>query len=178
MAETRTLARPYAQAVFELAHSSNLMGVWSDALAAISAVVSNPDVHVLMGHPSVSRETLADAVIDIARDDLHDDARNLVHLLARNDRLALAPHIAEQFEELRARAEQRVDVDVVSAAEFSDEQKQALSKSLEKRLSASVRLALSQDPDMIGGAIIRAGDMVIDGSLRAQLARMQHTLAH
>ena len=177
MAEIRTLARPYAQAVFELAQSSNLRGVWSDALAAISAVVSNPDVHVLMGNPSVSRETLADAVIDIAHDDLHDDARNLVQLLAANDRLALAPQIAQQFEALRARAETRVDVDVVSAAEFSDEQKQALSQSLEKRLAASVRLAFTQDADIIGGAIIRAGDLVIDGSLRAQLARMQHTLA-
>ncbi len=177
MAETRTLARPYAQAVFELARSSNLMGVWSDALAAISAMVSNPDVHVLMGPPSVSRETLADAVIGIAHDDLHDDARNLVQLLAANDRLALAPQIAEQFEALRARAETRVDVDVISAAEFTHEQKQALSKALEKRLSATVRLAFTQDAEMIGGAIIRAGDLVIDGSLRAQLSGMKHALA-
>jgi len=178
MAETQTLARPYAQAVFELAESNDALTEWSDALGALAAIVSNDDVAALMGNPEVDDTRLVDAIIEIARDDLNADAANLVRLLAENSRLSLAPAIAEQFEARRAAAENRVDVNVVSAAPLSDEQQADLVKSLEKRLARSVRLTYEQDESVIGGAVIRAGDLVIDGSLRAQLERMRQSLAH
>lgn len=178
MAETRTLARPYAQAVFEIARAGDALPAWSDALAAVSAIVSNDDVARLMGNPVIGATQLADAVIEIAGSDLPEQGANFVRLLAENGRLKLAPVIAEQFEALRAQAEQRVDVTVISAAEFSEQQKQALSQALEKRLAANVRLSFEHDPEVIGGAIIRAGDLVIDRSLRSQLTRMQYSLVH
>lgn len=178
MAETQTLARPYADAVFELAEANGTLAEWTDALAALAAIVANEDVAALMGNPEVDETRLTDAIIAVAGSDLNTGAANLVRLLAENSRLPLAPQIAEQFEALRAEAENRVDVSVVSAVAFSDAQQQSLAQSLEQRLERSVRLTFTQDQDMIGGAIIKAGDLVIDGSLRAQLERMRQTLAH
>lgn len=178
MAETQTLARPYADAVFELAEADGTLDAWSEALAALAAVVANEDVAAVISNPETPDATLADAIIEIASDDLNDGARNLVRLLVENSRLRLAPDIAEQFEALKAEAENRVDVSVVSAVEFSDEQQKALARSLEKRLSRNVRLTFEQDERVIGGAVIRAGDLIIDGSLRAQLERMRQSLAH
>lgn len=178
MAETQTLARPYAEAVFELAEAKSELDTWSTALAALAAIVSNEDVAAIMDNPAIADSTMADAIIGVAGDDLNAGATNLVRLLVENDRLRLAPAIAELFEQRKADAENRVDVQVTSAAEFSEEQRAALAKSLEKRLSRSVRLSFEQDENVIGGAVIRAGDLVIDGSLRAQLERMRSVLAH
>ena len=177
MAETQTLARPYAEAVFELAESQGRLDEWSQALNALSTIVSNPDVAMLLNNPEVADSRLAEVVIEIGSDDLDDSSENLVRLLVANGRLGLAPAIATLYEQRKAQAEHRVDVSVTSAVEFSEEQRSALAKSLEKRLDRSVRLTFEQDEDVIGGAVIRAGDLVIDGSLRAQLERMRQSLA-
>jgi len=178
MAEIQTLARPYADAVFELAEASGELDAWSTALAAVAAIVSNEDVAALMDNPAITDATMADAIIGVAGDDLNAGGANLVRLLVENGRLRAAPSIAALFEQRKADAENRVDVQVTSAVAFSQEQQAALAKSLEKRLSRSVRLSFEQDENVIGGAVIRAGDLVIDGSLRAQLERMQSVLAH
>lgn len=177
MAEIYTLARPYAEAVFELAQASDEVDRWSQGLQALAAVTSNEDVSALMSNPEVADGRLADAIIDVGADDLHDQARNLVRVLAANGRLVLAPAIFELYEARRAELENRVDVDVRSASPFSDAQKTALSEALEKRLSRQVRLQFAQDDSVIGGAVIRAGDLVIDGSLSSQLERMRQSLA-
>ena len=177
MAETQTLARPYAEAVFELADGQGRLDEWSQALNALSAIVSNPDVVLLLDNPEIADSRLADLVIEIGGDDLDESSANLVRLLVANGRLSLAPAIATLYEQRKAEAEHRVDVNVTSAVEFSEEQRAAVAKSLEKRLDRSVRLTFEQDEDVIGGAVIRAGDLVIDGSLRAQLERMRQSLA-
>ena len=177
MAETQTLARPYAEAVFELAESQGRLDEWSQALNALSTIVSNPDVAMLLNNPEVADSRLAEVVIEIGSEDLDDSSENLVRLLVANGRLGLAPAIATLYEQRKAQAEHRVDVSVTSAVEFSEEQRSALAKALEKRLDRSVRLTFEQDEDVIGGAVIRAGDLVIDGSLRAQLERMRQSLA-
>lgn len=176
MAEVRTMARPYARAVFDIARGADALADWSQALSVVAQIVSNEDVARAMGSPSVTAEQMADSIVGIAGDALDAQGQHYVQLLASNDRLALAPAIAEQYEVLRAAAEQRVDVNVTSATEFTQQQKDALSASLEQRLSAHVTLTFEQDADLIGGAVIRAGDLVIDRSLRSQLARMQRTL--
>lgn len=178
MAEIQTLARPYAEAVFEIAQAGGTLDAWSDALAALSAVVRNPDVAAVLDNPEIGDRVVADAIIGIADDDLNDGARNLVRLLVENSRLRLVPDIADQFEALKAEAENRVDVSVTSAVEFSGDQQAALTRSLEQRLARTVRLSFERDESVIGGAVIRAGDLVIDGSLRAQLERMRRSLAH
>src|SRR5699024_10612327 len=172
----RTMARPYARAVFAIARAADALAEWSEGLAAVAAIVSNEDVARVIGSPKVGGKQLSDSIISIAGKALPEQGDNYVRLLVANERLALAPAIAEQFEALRAEAERRVDVTVFSATEFGEQQKQALSASLAKRLDAKISLAFEHDADLIGGAVIRAGDLVIDRSLRSQLARMQQSL--
>lgn len=178
MAELRTIARPYAEALFELAQGDNRLAPWSQALANLAAIARNGDVAALIGNPNLPTEDLAKAIIDIAGDSLDDKGANLVRLLSENGRLTVLPEIAAQFEDLKAKAEDRVDVEVTSAVELSDEQQQQLTKSLKNRLKREISLSCVTDPELIGGLVVRAGDLVIDGSLRASLARMQQTLAH
>jgi F-type H+-transporting ATPase subunit delta len=176
MSELDTLARPYADAVFDLAKAPATLGAWSDALATLAAIVANEDFQALMSNPEIDATRLARAIIEIGGSDFGPEARNLVHLLAENDRLALAPAIAKLYEAARAESERRVAVSVVSAVALSDAQARALAQSLEVRLARRVELSFKQDETLIGGAIIRAGDLVIDGSLRAQLERMRQSL--
>lgn len=180
MAERYTLARPYAEAVFEVAQSTGDEGLlqWSDALAALSAIVADETVSALKSNPRVSDKVLADAIIETGSADFGEDARNLVRLLIDNGRLWLAPEIAELFEIERAAAEDRLDVEVTSAVELSETQRSALEEALEKRFDCRVAMTFEQDESVIGGAVIRAGDLVIDGSLTAQLTRMRQSLAH
>lgn len=177
MAEVRTLARPYARSVFEIARDADALAAWSQALAAVAEIVVNDDVASVMNNPNVDDDQLAESIISIAGgDNLPEHSGNYVRLLATNKRLVLAPEIAEEFETMRAEYERRMDVTVTSAAAFSEQQQQALSDSLEQRLSAQVSLSFEQDEDLIAGAVIRAGDLVIDRSMRSQLARMQQRL--
>lgn len=176
MAEVRTMARPYARAVFAVARDAKALTAWSQGLEAVAEIVTNADVVRVMNNPEVTPAQLADSIIAIAGDHLPQQAQAYVRLLADNRRLVLAPAIAEQFETMRAAVEQRVDVTVVSAVPFSQQQQQALSVSLQQRLDAEVALTFDHDAELIGGAVIRVGDLVLDHSLRSQLARMQQNL--
>ncbi len=176
MAELSTLARPYAKAVFELAQAQGNLADWTDTLSALAAVAGTAEVQALLGSPVVTDKQLSDLVIEAGK--LNESGANLVRLLAANHRLHTAAMIAEQFEAMRAEAENRIDVDVASAAELSAEQKEKLAAALAKRLGCEVRLECRVQPEMLGGAVIRAGDLVIDGSLQAELQRLSHSLAH
>lgn len=176
MTEIRTMARPYARGVFDIARQDNNLQAWSDGLGAVAAIVANDDVHRLIGNPVIADDALTEAIIAIAGDDLPKQGNAYVRVLVDNGRLTLAPAIAEQYEAMRAAAENRVEVTVTSAAAFSDEQKQELGQALQARLAARTELAFEQDENIIGGAIIRAGDLVIDRSVRSQLDRMQRQL--
>ncbi|MGN8157829.1 F0F1 ATP synthase subunit delta [Salinisphaera sp. RV14] len=180
MAERYTLARPYAEAVYELAQASGGDGLsqWSDALAALSAIVANESVAALMNNPRVSETVLAEAIIETGAADFGAQARNFVRLLIDNNRLSLAPEIAELFETERAAAEDRLDVEIISAVALSEGQRTAFGQALEKHFNRRISMTFAEDDSVIGGAVIRAGDLVIDGSLTAQLARMRQSLAH
>jgi len=178
VAELRTLARPYAEAIFELARDAGKLDAWAEALERLAIIVENEDVAGLIGHPKIDDEQLVEAIIGVAGDALDEKAKNFVRLLTANDRLTLLPEIRSQFAGLHAAAENRVDVTVTSAAELTGGQREAISKALEQRLKHNVGLSMEVDPDLLGGAVIRAGDLVIDGSLRARLARLEQSLAH
>jgi len=177
MANT-ALARPYARAVFALAEQAGDMGAWSDQLALLDAVARDERVSAAIRAPRTSRARRAEVITRICDEHLGDAARNLVRLLAENGRLQLLPEIAEQFEALRADAEGRVDAHVASATELSDDQRDKIAASLKKRLEREVRLHCDVDASLIGGAVIRAGDLVIDGSLKGRLQRLASRLAH
>lgn len=176
MADKSTIARPYAKAAFEEARDRKQLGPWSDALRISAAVVGDARVEALLGNPRVTPEELAALVIEIAGPQLGEEGRNFVRTLADNRRLALLPEISTLFDELKSEAEGIVDVTVTSAAPLDDSQQRKLAAALERRLGRSVRLQCATDPALIGGAVLRAGDLVIDGSLRARLERIAYEL--
>jgi F-type H+-transporting ATPase subunit delta len=178
MAEKATIARPYAKAAFESARSHNAFDRWSTVLATASSVVQDERVARLLSSPRVTPEQLSGLIAEIVGGSLDEHSRNFLATLAGNRRLALLPEIATMFEALRAEAENTADVHVVSAVQLNDAQKQRLAAALKKRLKREVRLHCEVDGSLIGGAIVRAGDFVIDGSLRARLDRLSVEMAH
>jgi|SRR6185437_611969 len=176
MADKSTIARPYAKAAFEEARDRKRLGPWSDALRTAAAVIGDSRVGDLLGNPRVTPEELAALVSGITGSQLDDEGRNFVRTLADNRRLALLPEISARFDELKGEAEGVIDVTVTSAAPLDDSERDKLAAALERRLRRSVRLTCVTDPALIGGAVLRAGDLVIDGSLRAQLERIAYDL--
>jgi F-type H+-transporting ATPase subunit delta len=176
MTDKTTIARPYAKAAFQDAREHKRLGPWSEALHVGAAVVEDARVQALLGNPRVRPAELAQFVIDIAGSDLDEDGRNFVGMLAENRRLAVLPEISGLFDELKDEAEGVVDVTVTSAAPLDATQQKTLSAALERRLKRAIRLHCETDPALIGGAVLRAGDLVIDGSLRSRLNRIAYEL--
>jgi F-type H+-transporting ATPase subunit delta len=178
MAEKATIARPYAKAAFEYAREQNAFDRWSQVLASASAVAADERVAKLLTNPRVSADDLVGLISEAAGGALDGHGRNFIATLAHNRRLGLLPEIAAQFETLRAEVENVADVRVTSAVQLNEAQQQRLSSALKKRLKREVRLHCEVDPSLIGGAIVRAGDFVIDGSLRARLERLAGAMAN
>lgn len=177
MAELRTLARPYAGAAFELARGDGQLADWDEALQNLALIVRQPEVADLIGSPRVAADELASAMIQVAGLESSARAANLVYLLAESDRLTLLPDIAAQFAERRAAAEHRVAVTVAAADAIPEAQQSALRQALEQRLERTVDVTTEIEPELIGGAVIRAGDLVIDGSVRSRIAELRHRVA-
>jgi F-type H+-transporting ATPase subunit delta len=175
-ADKTTIARPYARAAFDEARADKRLGPWSEALRVGAKVVRDERVHKLLGSPHVTSSELAQLVIDVAGNRLDEDGRNFVRTLAENRRLAYLPEISVLFDNLKDEAEGVVDVTVTSATALSNEQQQTLAKALARKLKREVRLHLETDPSLIGGAVLKAGDTVIDGSLRSRLQRIEYEL--
>jgi len=176
MADKSTIARPYARAAFEEARERKRLEPWSEALRVAAAVVTDPRVAALLGNPRVTPDELAQLVSGIAGPKLGTEGGNFVRTLAANRRLAVLPEIVTLFDELKDAAEGVADVTVTSAAPLAAGQQQALSAALEKRLKRTVRLHCATDPALIGGAVVKSGDLVIDGSLRTRLERIAYEL--
>jgi F-type H+-transporting ATPase subunit delta len=175
MTDRLTIARPYARAAFEEARARGRLEPWSDALQLAAEVVKDPRVATLLGNPRVSAEQLAQLLIDIAGP-LGAEGDNFVRTLAANRRLGYLPQIAAQFATLKDAAQGVADVTVTSAAPLDTAQQKALVAAVEKRLRRAVRLHCEVDPTLIGGAVVRSGDLVIDGSLRTRLDRIAYEL--
>jgi F-type H+-transporting ATPase subunit delta len=176
MAEKTTIARPYAKAAFQEAQGDQRLTQWSDTLHTAAAVVGDARVHELLGNPSVSGEDLARFVMDLSGPALDEHAQNFFRTLAENRRLGYIPEISALFDALKDQAEGVVDVTVTSAVPLAAAQQQALSQALERKLKRTVRLHYATDSNLIGGAVLRAGDMVIDGSLLGRLKRIAFEL--
>jgi F-type H+-transporting ATPase subunit delta len=172
VAERATIARPYAKAAFEYAGDAKALAEWSRGLEAAAEIVADPRVSALSTSPSLSAADLAGLVTDLGGANLNGAMQNFVRVLAENHRLLLLPEIAAQYEELRAAVENTVDVEVTSAVALDAAQSENLKRALNTRLKRQVRMQNSVDSSLLGGAIVRAGDLVIDGSLKGRLERL------
>ena len=176
MAEAITIARPYAVAVFAIAKEKDELKGWSDLLALLAQCVADPKMQSIITSPAVSDEQVVTLLADISGELMSVDARNFLALLAENNRLQLLAYIAVIFEELRAEAEQTMTADVTTARALTSEQESNIAAALKKRTGRDVTLITTIDDSLLGGAIIRAGDLIIDGSALGKLNRLANAI--
>ncbi|MEW5250364.1 F0F1 ATP synthase subunit delta [Microbulbifer sp. 2201CG32-9] len=176
MAELSTLARPYAKAAFASASEASDLKGWSAGLATAAAVSQSHKVGELLDNPQLTSEARADSFLSVCGDKLSEPGKRFIRLLAENHRLRLLPEISSLFEELKAQAEATLDVEVVSAHPLSEAQAQRLTRALGEKFAREVHLRSSVDESLLGGAVIRAGDTVIDGTLRGRLTKLAEAM--
>lgn len=176
MSELITLARPYAVAAYKYAKEAGKTQEWNDELVFLSQLMADPRLQQAATNPKVRREDFTSAFLDLCGSHLQDDAQNFVRLLIQNQRLSLLGEIADLYGQYRAEDEGYIDVDVASAFDVTAEESNKLTKTLEANLGKKVRLKVRIDPELIGGVYIRAGDRVIDASVRGQIERLAKSL--
>jgi F-type H+-transporting ATPase subunit delta len=177
MAESITLARPYANAAFEVAAANNALAQWSQMLKTLAAVSSQAKISELLKSPALTAQQQSDALLSICGDSVSGKGSNMVRLLADNRRLALLPQISELFDTLKDAREKSIDVEMSTAYALSDAVVASLTAALEKRLDRTVKLHSTVNKQLIGGVVIRAGDTVIDNSVRGKLNKLAESLS-
>jgi F-type H+-transporting ATPase subunit delta len=178
MAENVTLARPYAEAAFQLAKAASALPAWSDALSRLSAVVTRPEMEECIGSPRLQPVQLTQLCLDVAGASLSADQQNFVRVLVDNDRLTVLPEIAGLYEELKHTHEGIKDAEITSAFALDAGALAALVADLEHKFGGKVKASVKVDPELIGGVRIAIGDEVIDASVRGKLAAMATALKH
>ncbi len=175
MAESLTIARPYAEAAFQIARDTQTLPSWSDALARLAVVASTEAARELVSNPQLSAEQVAALWVE-ASGPLSDQQKNLVRVLADNDRIGVLAEIGQHFERLRNEFESVLEAEVTSAFPLDDQQLATIVASLEEKYRSSVKAHVVVDHDLIGGVSIRIGDEVMDASVRGKLAQLASTL--
>ncbi len=176
MAQLTTLARPYAKAVFDAAKEQNAVDQWDQALAFAGLVAADQEVANILANPGLSEQRKAELFADCFEEPLPEALRNFLLILAENKRLALLPEVATLFSLYRADLERTVKLAVNTAFELSADEQQTLIKALSEKLERKVELETAVDQSLIGGVVVRTGDLVIDASVRGKLARRAKAL--
>jgi F-type H+-transporting ATPase subunit delta len=176
VAERATIARQYAKAAFETALPARAFAQWSSGLNVAAEIVVDPRVTELIKNPEVPPADIAEFIIGVAGVKLDAHMQNFVRVLAENHRLLLLPEILAHYEAMRADIENTVDVEVISAVKLDPAQTEKLTAALNTRLKRRVNMRNSVDASLLGGAVIHAGDLVIDGSLKGRLQRLRTEL--
>ena len=176
MAELSTLARPYAKAAFDFAHDRGELAAWSEQLATCAAVAADSGMEAVLGNPSLTDEQQAQTLNEVCGEATGAEVKNFVTILSSNKRLPLLPEISAQFELLKANLEKSVDVEVVSAFDLDEATVEKLAAVLGKKLEREVKVSTSTDAGLLGGVLIRAGDLVIDGSVRGRLNKLAEAM--
>lgn len=176
MAEAKTVARPYAEAVFALAREANALPAWSQMLAFAATAAADPQIVRLAADPNFDRQRLLGLLLAVCGERLNAAGQNLLRVLVENRRLAVLPQIAEVYEELRNAAEARIESTVTAAVALEPAQLRKIEAALTRRLGREVHATARIDPAVVGGVVIRAGDLVIDASVRGRLRKLAASL--
>lgn len=171
-----TIARPYVAAAFEYALANKDVAAWEAMLDAAAVVSQDSSVAGLLASPTVTKAQLTDLYFDILNPLLDANKKNFIRLLADNNRLGILPDIAESFKASHAAQEKKLSVQVFSATPLNNAYQQKLAKALSVRLQRQVDMQCEIDPTLLGGVIVHAGDLVIDGSVRGKLTRLRESL--
>ncbi len=176
MADNASIARPYAKAVFDLAQETGSFEAWTSALDNLTVISNDESFSAMVNDPRVSDSRISDLLVDLAKESLPDGGTNLINLLVQNDRLDVLPDIGQQYGDLVAKAKATINAKVRSAMALTEDQKSSLSSALEARLGMKVELEETIDASLVGGAIIKAGDLVIDGSAKGRIEKLTTAL--
>lgn len=176
MAEPATIARPYAEAAFEIARDAQALPAWSDMLRFAATIVRDPRVAEALDNPRLDAAAKESLLLSIGGDRFSGDARNFVRVLVESERVALLPQIAAMFDALKNDAEATAIATIESAFELSDAQVAELRSALEKRFGKKIEATVTVNRELIGGARVTVGDAVLDGSVQAKLAAMRAQL--
>ncbi|QWF70833.1 F0F1 ATP synthase subunit delta [Methylomonas paludis] len=176
MAELSTLARPYAEAAFKLAKQTNTTQAWSEQLQFLATVAQDADVAAIFGNPRIDRAKVSELLLDISQDQIQAEAGNLVKLLVENGRLQLLPTISSMYADKLAEDEGYVNVELFSAYALTKAELSKYSAMLEKQLHKKVNAVVTVDKSLIGGILAKAGDKVIDGSIKGQIHQLAKRL--
>jgi F-type H+-transporting ATPase subunit delta len=176
MAELITLARPYAKAAFERAKAQQALAEWAEVLNAAGQVAADEATRQLLTDPGLAEQKKADVILDCTGKSVSEEQRNFLTILADNRRLALLPEIATLFNSFRADLERTIDINVSSAFELTAEQQQKLAEALSRKLDRNVQIEAAVDKSLIGGLVVRTGDLVIDSSVRGKLTKLAESL--
>jgi F-type H+-transporting ATPase subunit delta len=175
-ADATTIARPYAEALFARAVETDTLDLWSDMLELLATAARDPALSGLIASPKLDKAQMTELVLDIGGGRLSNEGQNLVRLLVANRRLSVMPEIASLFAARKAAHQGTIDVQVTSAFALVPEQEQRLAEALKQKLGREIRITSEQDPELIGGFRLRAGDMVIDGTVSGQLVQLANEL--
>lgn len=178
MAELRTLARPYAKAAFQAASEKQALESWQQQLGLLGAISQQDSVAALLASPSVTADKKVSALLEVAGEEIAKDGgvNNFIAVLAENNRLGLLSTIVELFGELKANLERTVDVTITSAFPVDASAEAALTDSLKAKLSREVKVETNVDKALLGGVLVKAGDIVIDGSVKGRLAKLAEAM--
>lgn len=174
--DASTIARPYADAVFARAVETDKLDLWSDMLELLALAAKDPGLSGLIASPKLDLAQMTELMLDVGGGRLSDEGQNLVRLLAANRRLAVLPEIAALYAQLQAEHEGTLDVLVTSAFALMPAQEQLLAEALKRKLGREIRITSEQDPELIGGFRLSAGDLVIDGSVAGQIGQLANEL--
>lgn len=175
MSEVITVARPYAKAAFDVAVEHKALDKWLEMLTFAAEVAHNDTVQGLL-HGSLGTEKLGDLFVQICGDQLNEQGQNLTKVMAENGRLSVLPAVLTEFVALKSELEKQLDASVCSASPLSDADVAKIQASLEKRYGRTVKLNFSIDPSLMAGLVIKAGDDIIDASIRNKLNRLAEAL--
>ncbi|MBG7602000.1 MAG: F0F1 ATP synthase subunit delta [Gammaproteobacteria bacterium] len=176
--EATTIARPYAEAVFALANADGTLDQWSEMLDFVASLMQNSTMRRLVNEPSQVKSQISELIVGIGADKLTTEEQNLVRLLAENGRLQIASEIAQRYESLKNRERGVLDVDVATAFPLDEKELQSIATILKNKLGRDIRITSTQEPALIGGVVIHAGDLVIDSSVQGQLNKLANELEH
>ena len=177
MADNATIARPYAKAVFDYAQESNSFDEWTTVLDQLAVISSDESFSALVNDPRVEDSKITELLIDLSKDVLPAGGTNFITLLVQNERLDSLQDVQQQYADLVANAKAIVTADVTTAIALSEDQKSSLIQALEQRLGQKVVLEETVDAGLIGGAIIKTGDLVIDGTAKGRIEKLTSTLS-
>jgi F-type H+-transporting ATPase subunit delta len=178
MSSLETLARPYAKAAFELAQQEQALARWDEMLVLAGDIAADETMQGLLESPHISSEKVVGIITDAAGEAFDDRFRDFLSVLGSSGRLPLLPEVSGLFRQLREEAEKRLSVKVVSAVPLSADQSESLRNALARRMACEIMLENEIDKSVIGGAVVYAGDQVIDGSLRGKLEKLSASLAN